>query len=217
MNPLLVACLGVLVGAIATRCPPVDAMLPGWVPTAVVGVVGAVLLLVGLLERRTPRTGAGPVWMQLPRVLSLCLAAGLSFFTTVFAQTVGVSLGPVDPSFPANVPQGTALLWFFVFTVGFLGVGMMSAPSLMVPLLRVLTVPFAKLPAAALVPLTLTHGALFAVGLVFGANAPVVQAQVARVRDFFDANATLGTLSLVAIAVVPQLLGGLTARSPDAS
>lgn len=215
MQRALFPSLAVLVFALASRCPPVAALGPSWASKAVIALVGAVLFVVGLIERSTERSGPGALWMQLPRPLGLCLAAGMSFFTTVFAQELGVSLGPVDPSFPAAVPVATSTMWFLMFTVGFLGIGMMAAPSLMVPLLRVLTWPLSKAPTSIAVPLGLLVGALFSGALVAGAAAPSVVELTNRVRAAFDANPTAGTLFLVGIGVVPQVIGAFLPKRDD--
>lgn len=209
MTQALLGLLLVLVAAIATRFAPFSQALPGWLPSAVTGVVGGVLLIVGLLERRLPHGEVGPLWMRVPRPVSLCLAAGLSYFTTVLAQTLGLSLGPVDPTFPTTVPTQTAAVWFFMFTIGFLGIGMMSAPALMVPLVRVLTWPFARAPLAVGVAVAVVAGATFSVAFVTGAQSPLVVELIARWRALFDENPTWSTVLLVGIAVVPQVVGAL--------
>jgi len=196
----------VLLAAIVSRFPGFAGALPEWVSTAFIAIVGGLLLVIGLVERTTPRGTVGPIWMRLPRLLGLNLAAGFSFFTTLFTQTLGLSLGPVDPTL-TNAPPASAALWFFVFTIGFLGIGMMSAPGLMVPLLRVLTAPLSKLTSPIGFVAAFGVGALFALALVVGASSGPVAELIARVRAFFDANTQLATLVLVALAVAPQLLG----------
>lgn len=203
-----------LLAALASRAPFLAEVLPAATPSAAIALVGATLSLVGMIERSTPRGSVGPVWMRLPRLLGLNLAAGFSFFTTVFAQTLGLSLGPVDPSL-TGVPPTTAALWFFIFTVGFLGVGMMSAPALMVPLLRVVTAPVAKLKGPAGFAVAAIVGAGFAIALVVGASSAPVTDLLQRGRAFFDANTQLATFALVAIAVGPQLLGLGGSESPS--
>lgn len=202
----LFACALVLVSAIATRFPPVAAVLPAFTPQVVPLLVGAALGLVGAVERHTERGTVGPLWMQLGRPLSATMALGLSYFTTVFAQEFSLSFGPVDPTFPATVPPATATLWFFVFTVGFTGVGMMSAPNLLVPLLRVVTAPVAKARPPVLFAGAALIGLVFAGGLLLGAHTPFVSGLVTQGQALFAANATAGTLALVAIGVAPNFL-----------
>lgn len=206
MRALLGVSAVLLSGAILTRCAPVATLLPANVVLLTPLLVGAALGLLGVVERQTERGTTGALWMQLPRPLSLGLALGLSYFTTVFAQEFGVSLGPVDPTFPTAVPQATATLWFLVFTFGFVGIGMMSAPALLVPLLRVVTAPGSKASVPAQTLIAAGLGALFAGGLLVGLRTPAVEALVKQAQAFFAANATAGTLALIAIGVVPNLL-----------
>lgn len=196
----------VLVFALLTRFPPIAAVLPPMTAQGVPLLVGAALGLAGGLERTREKGTVGPLWMRLGRPLSATLALGLSYFTTVFAQELKLSLGPVDPTFPAAVPAATATLWFFVFTLGFTGVGMMSAPTLLVPLLRVVTAPVARLKPPVLLGAAAVLGALFAGALLLGAHTPLIEGLVKQGQDFFDANSTVATLALVAIAVAPNFL-----------
>jgi hypothetical protein len=198
VKPLLVACALLLAGALFSRYPPLA--VPDLASSAIAALVGLVLGVVGAAERSLPRGEVGPLWMRLGWPVRLNFALGLSYFTTVFAQQLGLSLGPVDPTFPASAPAAVNTLWFFAFTFGFLGVGMMSAASLMVPLVRVVTLGSKSLLVGALC------GLGFTALLVAGVHAPVVTSLIAQGKVWFDANSTLATLALVAIGVVPGLL-----------
>ncbi|MFZ5444412.1 MAG: hypothetical protein ACOZQL_30755 [Myxococcota bacterium] len=207
--PMLPVCALVLALAIVSRFPPVASALPPLADWLVPLLVGAALGVAGLVERTREKGTVGPLWMRLGRPLSATLALGLSYFTTVFAQELQLSLGPVDPTFPAAAPPATATLWFFVFTLGFTGVGMMSAPNLLVPLLRVMTAPVARLASPASFVAAAAVGALFAAALLTGAHTPLVEGWVKQGQGFFAANATAATLALVAIAVAPQFIPAL--------
>src|SRR5688572_12795985 len=89
---------------IVSRFPPFAAALPHFVDDAAFVVAGVSLGVIGAAEARMKRGSVGPLWMRVPWSAKLALALALSFCTTVIAQTLQVSLGPVDPSFPADVP-----------------------------------------------------------------------------------------------------------------
>jgi hypothetical protein len=204
VRPLLVGCALVLALAVLSRFPPLGLAAP--VPSLIAAVVGLVLGLVGASDRQLPRGSTGPLWMRLSTPLTLCLALGFSYFTTVFAQELGVSLGPADPSFPGKTSERLNTVWFVVFTLGFVGVGRMSAPALLVPLLRVVTSPTSRLRGVPALVVGALCGLVFTVLFVAGLHAPPTLEVIARAKTWFDQNATLGTLVLVAIGVVPNLL-----------
>lgn len=206
MKVLLAPSALLLLAAIVTRYPPVGRLLPEEAGIAIAALVGAVFLVVGVIERHTPRGAVGPLWMRVSRPIAACFALTLSFTTTLIAQVLGISLGPVDPTFPASAPPGIATMWFFMFTVGFTGIGMMAAPELLVPLARVLTWPVRTLSAALALPLALATGALLGLGIFAATRVPLFKQLVDRANELSDANPMVATAALLIITLGPLLL-----------
>lgn len=203
---LSLLCAVLAAAAIAARFPPIAALLPtslGLVPFALAGfAVGGA----AAAEAHMPRGTVGALWMRVAGPPKLALALGLSFATTVIAQVLEVSLGPVDPTFPANAPFATNALWFFVFTIGFAGIGMMSAPGLMLPVLH----PLARIFRAAPVAVgALILGGVFAavgVGFSFALELPIVVEYVGKAQAWIDANDKLVMGIMLLLTVGPALL-----------
>ena len=194
----------VLAAAVVTRFPPVLARLP-W-EFVVFAVAGAALGLAGVAESRLPRGAVGPLWMRVSFAPRLALAVALSFCTTVIAQKLQVDFGPVDVNFPADAPLGMNAFWFFMFTLGFSGIGMMSAPSILLPVLGPIASSTKKLPLPAAAAIVAVLGA--AVGIGFArvlVLAPVVRAIDAG-RTWVDANEQLVFAVTLALTVGPALL-----------
>jgi hypothetical protein len=197
-----------LVGCVAARFPPFAQALPPAVAEGAFIVAGAALGATGAAEAHLPRGSVGPTWMRVRAAPRLAMALGVSFGTTVLAQLLGISLGPVDPTFPAGAPPGVNTLWFFVFTLGFVGIGMMSAPGLLLPVLHP--------PARALRRLPLPVGVAILV-CVFGAlgaafrsalAAPAVIELVAAGKAFCAANSAFVTAALLVATLAPVVFPG---------
>jgi hypothetical protein len=146
--------------------------------------------------------------MRVKAAPRLACALGVSYITTVIAQTLGISLGPVDPTFSATAPGGVNAMWFFVFTLGFTGIGMMSAPSLVLPVLH----PPARLLRRMPLPLAvgLLGGALAGVGVAFreALGMPAVMEIVKAGQEFCDANQGLVTAAMLVVTLAPVVLPG---------
>lgn len=155
------------VACIVALFPPIAAASPPFVGPAAFAVAGFALGAVGAAEARMERGSVGPLWMRVPRPVNLALALALSFCTTAIVQQLGVSLGPVDPNFPADAPFLVNALWFFLFTVGFAGIGSLSAASVFLPVLNPLGRRLGRVPLPAAVGVLGTAGA--AAGLGFRA------------------------------------------------
>jgi hypothetical protein len=199
-------CAAIAAGCIVLRFPPVAAVVPAGLAALAFPAVGFALGGAVAAEAHLPRGTVGPLWMRIQRPPALALALGLSFCTTVIAQVLDVSLGPVDPTFPADAPFGINALWFFMFTIGFAGIGMMSAPGVFLPLLG----PIAGLLKKATLPVgvIVLGGALAAGGLAFAwsLTAPELVDEVARAKAWAEANETIVTLAMIAVMVVPALM-----------
>jgi hypothetical protein len=213
--PTVVSLLAALLIAvcIAGRYPPIAGGLPGLV-TDGFALVGFALGAAAAAEARMARGTVGPLWMRVKAAPRLACAVGVSYITTVIAQTLGISLGPVDPTFSATAPAGVGAMWFFVFTLGFTGIGMMSAPSLVLPVLH----PPARLLRRVPLPLAVVvlGGVLAGVGVAFRAALvmPAVIEFVTAGQKFCDANQGLVTAAMLVVTLAPVVLPS-RARADD--
>lgn len=207
--PTIVSLLAALIIATCTagRYPPIAEALPGFVVDGF-ALVGFALGAAAAAEARLPRGSVGPLWMRVKAAPRLACALGVSYITTVIAQTLGISLGPVDPTFSATAPGGVNAMWFFVFTLGFTGIGMMSAPSLVLPVLH----PPARLLRRMPLPLAvlLLGGALAGVGLAFreALGMPAVMEIVKAGQAFCEANEGLVTAAMLVVTLAPVVFPG---------
>ena len=196
----------VAAACVASRFPPLAARLPAFADDVAFVVAGVALGVVVVAEARMKRGTVGPLWMRVKAPPRLALALLLSFITTVIAQTLKVSLGPVDPTFPTEAPFATNALWFFMFTIGFAGIGMMGAPGVFLPVLHPVARAMRQLPLGAAAAILGVVGA--GVGIAFGRVLvlPAVSTVVTRAQDWCDANAQLVTGVMLAATIVPALL-----------
>jgi hypothetical protein len=207
---IAIAFVCALLGAvcIAARFPPIAAILPGGISYAVFALAGFAIGGAAAAEAHLPRGTVGPLWMRVATAPKLALALGLSFATTVIAQTLEISLGPVDPTFPASAPFFTNALWFFMFTIGFAGIGMMSAPGVLLPVLH----PIAKAlrGAPVIVGVLVLGGVLAGIGIGFqiALGLPVVTDLVAKGKAWVDANDKIVMVVMLALTVGPAILPG---------
>lgn len=203
MSAIALVCAAVLAACVTARFPPFQRFVPDLV---VFATAGAALFAATAVEARLKRGSVGPLWMQVRAAPRLALAVALSFCTTTIAQILQVQLGPVDVAFPATAPLGINALWFFVFTLGFSGIGMMSAPSVFLPVLHPPAKWTKKLPAAAHVVVFAALGA--GIGVVFARLlvwSPVVL-WVNRGQSWVDQNSQLVFGVTLALTIGPALL-----------
>jgi hypothetical protein len=207
MRTISWVCALILAAAIAARYPPIAVHLSNLVHALVDAAAGFALFVAVAAEARMKRGEVGPLWMRVPVPPRMAMALAMSFITTVIAQTLQWSLGPVDPSFAdGKAPVSILVMWYFIFTIGFVGVGMMSAPSSLLPVLHPPARLLTKLPAAVALPLYGAVGA--AVGIAFG--LVVVNSHVAHyveiARDFTDKYSLQITIGFLVITVGPVIL-----------
>ncbi len=193
---------------VVARYPPIAASLPAIATLAAFAGAGFAIGAAAAAEAHVPRGTVGPLWMRVAGPHRLALALGLSFCTTAIAQVLGISLGPVDPTFPASAPAGTNMLWFFAFTIGFAGIGMMSAPGVFLPVLHPIARVLKKAPLA--VGVLVLGGVLAAAGLAFAIalGLPALAELVAKGKAWVDANQTIVTAAMLVLTVGPALLPG---------
>ena len=197
-----------LVGCVASRFPPFALALPAGVAEGAFVLAGCALGATGAAEAHLPRGTVGPTWMRVRAAPRLAMALGVSFATTVLAQLLGISLGPVDPTFPATAPPGVNAMWFFVFTLGFVGIGMMSAPGILLPVLHPPARWLRRLPLP--LGVAILGGVFGALGAAFRSAlaAPAVIELVAAGKAFCAANSGLVTAAMLVATLAPVVFPG---------
>lgn len=138
----------------------------GQVPAAVHGAALAAafpLLLIGAaIERRVDYGHAlkdMPLWMQIDsRPVRWFFALAMTYLGIVALQVLDLDLGIVDPSPPAAWPPPQRLGWFVMFSFGMSFASLILASSALIPALRAITWPFARLPAVLGFPLLTVFG-----------------------------------------------------------
>jgi hypothetical protein len=195
----------VLAGCVTCLYPPIATHMTR-LAFLLDGVAGLALFAAIAAESRIPRGNVGPLWMRVKAAPKLAMALGLSFTTTLVCQMIGWSFGPVDPNFSSPAPPMIKTFWFFMFTIGFSGIGMMAAPSTFLGVLGPPARWLKRAPAALVLGLYAGVGA--GIGIAFGIVLHLKQVAdvVARVNAFVDAHSMEVTLGLVALTVGPALL-----------
>lgn len=184
------------------------------VPPAVHGAALAasfpLLMIGGAIERRIDYGHAlkdMPLWMQIgSRPVRWFFTLALTYLGIVALQVLDLELGIVDPSAPAQWPPQQRLGWFVMFSFGMSFANFLAASAVLVPALRVITWPFARLPAALGFPLVTAFGfGLGALALAGLARADDVRAITGYVEALKQQPA-IALAVTAALVVVPLVL-----------
>jgi hypothetical protein len=200
--------------AIITRFDEVARQLPPIVASSMLLGTVAMLFIEGYFEGRLDY---GPTLMELPlwmRIKSGPVKAAFTFAFTYLAivalQTWDVSIGPIDPTPPPEMPLETRAMWFGMFTFGMFFVNYLAATSILVPFFRAVTMPLRALPGVVGVALASVVGVGVGWGLTKLVASVLLQEQVAAVQDGWaqitEAPAVAVPIAL-AITLVPILVG----------
>ncbi len=199
-----------LVG-IASRFDLIAEKLPAGAALALLIVQVPLLVLSGYFEGRLdygPTLPSLPRWMQIKSVpVKLAFTFGFIYLCCVALQTWHVSLGPIDPTPPLEFPPSQRALWFAMFTVGMFFPFYLAATSVLVPVLRAITMPLRALPAAAGALLALVLGAALGVVVMALLTSTKVGAFVEAIRAVFETNPLIGIGLSLAAMLVPAAIG----------
>ncbi len=215
----VVAALVHLAG-IASRFDALAEKLPAGAAMALLVAQVPLLLLSGYFEGRLdygPTLPALPRWMQIKSVpVKLAFTFGFIYLCCVALQTWHVNLGPIDPSPPLEFPLAQRAAWFGMFTVGMFFPFYLAATSVLVPVLRAITVPLRALPAAIGALLALVVGTGLGVVVMALLTSTKLGAFIATVRAVFEANPLIGIGLSLAALLVPAALGLVLGDSKQA-
>lgn len=209
--------------SVASRFDEVARQLPALVSSSVLVGTIAMLFVEGYFEGRLaygPALDGLPLWMRIKsRPVKASFTFAFMYLAIVALQTWDVSIGPIDPTPPAEWPLAQRARWFAIFTVGMFFVNYLAATSLLIPVLRTLTRPLRALPGV----LGAGIAAIVGVGAGYGASALVASVvlgdQVAAAQDAWARVTQPPAVALataLAITLVPILLGLVLDARKDA-
>ena len=94
-----------------------------------------------------------PLWMRITsRPVKLSFTFAFTYLAVVVLQTWALSIGPIDPSPPAEWALGQRAMWFGTMSVGMFFPNYLATTAILIPVLRAITAPFRRLPRAAALP-----------------------------------------------------------------
>ncbi len=202
-------------GALATRFDFVARFVPDVVASAILLAHFPILLVAGYFESRIDYGESKvklPLWMQIDsRPVRVAFTLAFTYLGVVVLQVWDISIGPIDPSPPAEWPLGQRAMWFGVMSVGMFFPNYLATTSALIPVLRGIAKPLSRLPAI----VALLILSLVGTGLGFGAVMLLANQPVAA--GLGAVNALLATPA-VAIGLafgmvwVPILWGLLTSK-----
>jgi len=207
-----------LVG-VASRFDALAVALPDGAALALLLVQVPLLVLSGYFEGRLdygPTLSALPRWMQIRSApVRLAFTLGFIYLCCVALQTWHVNLGPIDPSPPLAWPLARRALWFGMFTIGMGFPFYLAATSVLVPVLRAITLPLRALPPAVGAVLAIAVGAALGLVVMAALTSAQLGAFIAAVRAVFEANPALGLGLSIGALLVPAALGLALGSEPQ--
>jgi hypothetical protein len=202
------------VAAVVSRFDVVAAKLPPTAPTIVMIVQFPLILLSGYFESKLdygPSPSGFPRWMLIKsRPVKLAFTFAFIYISCVALQTWDVSIGPINPTPPAEWPVAQRAAWFAMFTAGMFFPFYLAATSLLIPILRVLVRPIRGLPAAVACIIALALGGGIGVVVFAAVTSEKLGAFIAGVKQAFADNPSLG-IALTARTIFGPMLVGLIA------
>jgi hypothetical protein len=200
--------------AIVSRFDEVARQLPPIVASSVLLGTVAMLFIEGYFEGRLDY---GPTLMELPlwmRIKSGPVKAAFTFAFTYLAivalQTWDVSIGPMDPTPPPEMPLAIRAQWFGMFTFGMFFVNYLAATSILVPFFRAVTKPLRALPGVIGVAIASIVGVGVGYELSKLVASVLLQDHVTAVQDSWTQITTAPAVAVpiaLAITIVPILVG----------
>ena len=202
--------------AVLSRFDGFSGQVPAEVHGAALAATFPLLLIGGALERRIDYGHAlkdMPLWMQIDsRPVKWFFTLALTYLGIVALQVLDLDLGIVDPNAPPQWPRAQRLGWFVMFSFGMSFANFLVAAGALIPALRVITWPFARLPPVIGFPL------LTACGFGLGAAVLAGLSRANDVRSLLEAVEALRARPAIALAVtlglilVPLVFGRLWQR-----
>lgn len=207
---ILVALINIF--AVATRFDALAAKLPPELGPALMIGQFPLLLLAGYFEGRIdygPQMKELPLWMRLDsKPVKVAFTFAFIYIACVALQTWDVSIGPMDPTPPAQWPLKQRAMWFTIFTAGFFFPFYLAATGALIPVLRVVTKPLRALPSAVGAILALVIGGGLGILVFAAATDSEVKAFIKMLKAMYTAHPEIG-VALTALPVVGPLVLGL--------
>lgn len=136
---------------VATRFEEVALMLPAGVSGGLLLVTFPLLFIEGYFESRLDygdTLDSLPLWMRInSRPVKLAFTFAFTYLAVVVLQTWDISIGPIDPTPPADWPLAQRAQFFAMMSAGMFFPNYLAATGLLVPVLRKIGSLFHKVPA----------------------------------------------------------------------
>jgi len=204
------------VAAVATRFDVLAAKLPADVPLIIMIVQFPLIVLSGYFESKLdydPNRSTLPKWMQIDsKPVKLAFTFAFVYIACVALQTWNVSIGPINPTPPAEWPVERRAMWFGIFTVGMFFPFYLAATSLLIPILRVIVRPLRSLPGVVASVIALVVGGAIGVVVFAAVTSAKLGAFIASIKQVFADNPMLGIGLTLAMIFVPMLVGLATEK-----
>jgi hypothetical protein len=163
-----------------------------------------------------PGRASLPKWMQITsRPVKLAFTFAFIYISCVALQTWDVSIGPINPSPPAEWPQAQRAAWFAMFTAGMFFPFYLAATGLLIPILRVLVRPLRALPSVIGCVIALAVGGGIGLVVFAAVTSQKIGAFIASVKQVFADNPILGIALTAASVFGPMLVGLVTGKNDE--
>lgn len=200
--------------AIVTRFDEVARQLPPIAASSVLLGTVAMLFIEGYFEGRLdygPTLADLPLWMRIKSgPVKAAFTFAFTYLAVVTLQTWDVSIGPIDPTPPPEMPLETRAMWFGMFTFGMFFVNYLAATSILIPFFRAVTMPLRVLPGVVGAVIASIVGVGAGWGLSELVASMLLQDQVASAQDSWAQITSAPAVAVpiaLAITVVPILIG----------
>jgi hypothetical protein len=200
--------------AIVTRFDEVARQLPPIVASSMLLGTVAMLFIEGYFEGRLdygPTLAELPLWMRIKSgPVKAAFTFAFTYLAVVTLQTWDVSIGPIDPTPPPEMPLETRAMWFGMFTFGMFFVNYLAATSILIPFFRAVTKPLRAMPGVVGAAIASIVGVGVGWGLSELVASVLLQDQVAAVQDSWAQVTSAPAVAVpiaLAITIVPILVG----------
>lgn len=203
--------------AVATRFDLLAAKLPAALPTAIMIAQFPLIVLSGYFEGRVdhgPSMDGFPLWMRIKsRPVKLAFTFGFIYIACVALQTLHFSIGPINPTPPESFPPAQRALWFAMFTAGMFFPFYLAATSLLIPVLRAITIPLRTLPTLLGGILALAAGGGIGIGVFAVATRTQLPAFVDSIQAAIHASPAVALGVTLGMTFGPMILGWLLGKN----
>ena len=148
------------------------------------------------------------MWMQIGSFpVKFAFTFAFIYLTCVMLQTWDLSIGPFDPTPPAEWPLAQRAMWFTMFTGGGFFIYYMVAASLLIPVMRIIVRPLHLLPTVAAALMALVLGAAAGLGVLALVTSASIDRFAQAIGTAYDENPLFIIGYTLASVVAPAILG----------